>query len=70
MIHPHLTRNEISFIAKLGTHNNHNEFYSGTKDKKTLLRGYLKSCALRETWGGIDKASVVSFAENELARLA
>lgn len=70
MIQLHLTRNEISFIDRLGTHNNHNEFYSGTRDKKTLLKGYLASCSLRENWGEIDKASVVSFAETELARLA
>ena len=66
----HTTKNEIEFVKSLGKHNIHNEYYSGPRDKETLLKGYLASCSLRENWGEIDKASVMSFAETELARLS
>lgn len=60
------TKHEIEFIRNLGKHNIHNENYSGTKDKKTLLLGYLKGIEKREKWDGIDKKAVMAFAEKAL----
>lgn len=57
----HTTKNEIEFIRNLGKHNLHNENYSGPRDKKTLLAGYLKGIEKREKWGEIDKEEVMAF---------
>ena len=57
----HKTKNEIEFIKNLGKHNLHIEYYSGPKDKKTLLAGYLKGIEKREKWGEIDKEEVMAF---------
>ena len=57
----HKTKNEIEFIKNLGKHNIQNENYSGPKDKKTLLAGYLKGIEKREKWGEIDKEEVMKF---------
>lgn len=57
----HTTKNEIEFIRNLGKHNLHNENYSGPKDKKTLLKGYLIGFEKRQKWGKIDKEAVMAF---------
>jgi len=57
----HTTKNEIEFVRNLGKHNLHNEYYSGPKDKTTLLAGYLKGIEKREKWGEIDKEEVMAF---------
>ena len=62
----HKTKNEIEFIKNLGKHNLHNEYYSGPKDKKTLLAGYLKGIEKREKWGEIDKEEVMAFVIKSL----
>lgn len=62
----HTTKNEIEFIKNLGKHNLHNEYYSGPRDKKTLLKGYLKGIEKREKWGKIDKEEVMAFVSKAL----
>lgn len=57
----HTTKKEIEFIKNLGKHNLHNEYYSGPRDKETLLKGYLSGCEKREKWGEIDKEEVMAF---------
>ena len=62
----HTTKNEIEFIKNLGKHNLHNEYYSGPRDKETLLKGYLKGIEKREKWGEIDKEEVMAFVIKSL----
>ena len=62
----HTTKNEIEFVRNLGKHNLHNEYYSGPRDKETLLKGYLKGIEKREKWGEIDKEEVMAFVSKAL----
>ena len=62
----HTTKHEIEFIRNLGKHNLHNEYYSGPRDKKTLLAGYLGGCMKREKWGEIDKNEIMEFVHAEV----
>jgi len=61
----HSTADEISFIKNLGKHNIHNEYYSGPRDKETLLKGYLIGLEKREKWGEINKNEVMAFVKKE-----
>ena len=56
------TEHEINFIKRLGSHNMHNENYSGTQNKKELIKGYLKGCEARVRWDKIDKEAVIQYA--------
>ena len=62
----HTTKNEIEFIRNLGKHNLHNEYYSGPRDKETLLKGYLIGLEKRDEWGEIDKNEVMAFVRKAI----
>ena len=62
----HTTKKEIEFIKNLGKHNIHNDYYSGPRDKKTLLAGYLSGCEKREKCGEIDKNEVMAFVRKAI----
>lgn len=62
----HTTKNEIEFVKNLGKHNAHNENYSGPRDKRILLKGYLRGLEKREKWGEIDKNEVMVFVRKAL----
>lgn len=50
------TQTEINHLRKLGT------FGLYHKDKKTILRKYLKAMELRRDWGSIEPQKVKDFA--------
>ena len=58
----HQTADEFLYIQSIGrTHLN-----TAKLPRKELLQGYIDACHLRTDWQGLDRAAIISFANEEL----
>lgn len=63
------TRNEMEFIKKIGIGIHSQSARVLSKTQAELLQGYINGAKKRINWDGIDKDTVIGFAEEKLRNI-